>query len=61
MGAIQERMKDVANYRAARTAREDFDAFWSRTLERFAAKPLNDRREPAATLMKGVLAERATV
>ncbi|MEC2344846.1 acetylxylan esterase [Paenibacillus barengoltzii] len=58
MGAIQERMKDVANYRAARTAREDFDAFWSQTLERFAAKPLNDRREPAATLMKGTLAAR---
>lgn len=58
MGAIQERMTDVANYRAERTAREDFNEFWSRTLERFAAKPLNGRREPVETLMKGILAER---
>lgn len=58
MGAIQERMTDVANYRAERTAREDFNEFWSRTLERFAAKPLNGRRESVETLMKGILAER---
>lgn len=58
MGAIRTRMADVAQYRAERTAREDFDAFWSRTRERFAAKPLHDRREPADTLMKGILAER---
>ncbi|WP_178021741.1 acetylxylan esterase [uncultured Paenibacillus sp.] len=58
MGAIQERMADVARYRAERTAREDFDGFWKRMLERFAAKPLHDRREPAATFMQGVGAER---
>ncbi|GJM78575.1 cephalosporin-C deacetylase [Paenibacillus sp. HMSSN-139] len=58
MGAIQERMADVARYRAERTAREDFNEFWSRTLEQFAAKPLHDRREPAATFMQGVGAER---
>ncbi|WP_068786460.1 acetylxylan esterase [Paenibacillus phocaensis] len=58
MGAIQERVAEVARYRAERTAREDFGEFWSRTLERFAAKPLHDRRESADTLMQGVAAHR---
>ncbi|MUG85240.1 prolyl oligopeptidase family serine peptidase [Paenibacillus timonensis] len=58
MGAIQERMADVARYRAEGTAREDFDEFWSRTLEQVVAKPLHDRRESVATFMQGVDAER---
>lgn len=54
MGAIQERIAEVAGYQAKRTAREDFDEFWSRTLDRFASKPLNGRRERAETMMQGL-------
>ncbi|RRJ64749.1 acetylesterase [Paenibacillus oralis] len=57
MGAIQERIAEVERYRAERTARGDFDEFWSRTLDRLASKPLNGRRERAETMMQGITAE----
>ncbi|MFD1174735.1 acetylxylan esterase [Paenibacillus puldeungensis] len=60
MGAITQRLADLAEFRAERTAKEDFDDFWSRTLQQYKTKPLNGKRQRIETYMQGVSAHHIT-
>lgn len=46
--AIQKKIQELQQLVPPLTAREDLSSFWEQTLREFSAKPLKDRREPAA-------------
>ncbi|MEW4371522.1 acetylxylan esterase [Paenibacillus kandeliae] len=58
--AIARRIRDLEQYSPMLTAPADLDEFWSRTLEKFRDKPLNDHVEEQPTPMKAVQAFKVT-